>query len=495
MSRHWGLPKPRKLFRVSGLSPPLELSGFNNSIDTLESAVKERVFYVKKDGVFSPPPKPQPGHFRETLSGVLRALRCTLPRTAPMSRRQFVDSFRGRKWKVYQRAYEQLLRRGLLDKDSYVKVFVKYEKTDYTRKTDPVPRVISPRAPEYNIELGRFLRPVEERIFDSLGHLFGHVTVFKGMNASTMGRRMAEKWGMFRNPVAVGLDASRFDQHVSIDALEWEHSVYRSIYFGRRRRQLDRLLRRQLFNHCSGYTADGRLKYTLEGGRMSGDMNTSLGNCVLMCSMIKAYSEHCGVRLQLANNGDDCVVFMESADLARFTAGLDAWFTAMGFTMAVEKPCYQLEEVEFCQTHPVRIGLGIHDYLMVRHPKWAIAKDTTCTHAYQSSALRRGWMYAVGEAGLSMTGGVPIFQNFYRTLMRSGRHHHSVASDLSWGVRKLAEGLHRSWSPVLPETRASFYHAFGVTPCEQRVIEGFYDGYKFVDTWESSLRYQPLMPL
>lgn len=474
----------------------MAITGFNNDINTLERAVKERVFYVKKDGAFVEPPKPAPGHFRETLRSSMEQLRKFLPRTVPLSRAEFVDTFRGRKRKIYESAAADLLRKGFSVVDAHVKVFVKYEKTDFTRKTDPVPRVISPRSPRYNVELGRFLRPLEERIFRSLAKLFGHPTVIKGMNAAQSGRVLFQKWCAFRDPVAVGLDASRFDQHVSTDSLEVEDDVYLWCFpFSRHRRRLRWLLRMQLQNVCTGYTADGKLKYQTEGGRMSGDMNTSLGNCILMCLMIHAYAAHVGVRIRLANNGDDCVVFMERGDLKKFMEGLDEWFTAMGFTMAVEPPCYTFEEVEFCQTHPVYVGPRFDDWLMVRHPKWAIAKDTMCVHGYDSARMFRGWLHAVGTGGMAMTGQVPVFQDFYLSYLRAGQLVKTAVDDQSWGVRQLAKGMVREYGPVSAQTRASFYWAFGVTPSEQLVLEDFYRGMSIGADLGAVLEYQRPMPL
>ncbi len=482
--------------RVSAISPEMRLTGFNNTIDTLERAVKERVFFVKENGVFVEPPRPSPGHFSEALSGVRERLLKVLPRSAPLSRSQFVETFRGRKRKIYEKAVESLMRESVTQRDSEVKVFVKYEKTDFTRKTDPVPRVISPRDPRYNVELGKYLRPIEERMFESLALLFeGERTVFKGMNAADSGRAMHKLWSKFRNPVAIGLDASRFDQHVSLDALRWEHELYPHCFQRSRRAELQKLLRWQETNVCRGYVEDGKLKYTKSGGRMSGDMNTSLGNCILMCSMISAYSDARGVRTLLANNGDDCVVFMESSDLARFSDGLDEWFRAMGFNMAVEAPCYQFEEIEFCQTHPVYVGPNADDYLMVRHPKWAIAKDTMSTHGFQSTNQYLAWLDSVGTGGLAMTGGVPVFQDFYGSYVNAGKPGALPTHAQSWGVRQLARNMERGYAEPSPMTRASFYWAFGVTPDEQVVLEEFYRGIRLDTKWRGELEWQPAMPL
>lgn len=482
--------------RVSGVSPPTNLLAFNNDIKTLECAVKERVFYVKDaEGVFVPPPLPAPGYFAECLLRTRQQIGALLPSVAPLTRLGFVETFRGRKRRVYQDAYDSLLGSSLSQDDAGIVAFVKYEKTDFSAKK-PVPRVISPRSPRYNIEVGRYLRAIEERLFKVLGRLFGHRTVFKGMNAETSGRTMHQKWAMFRNPVAVGADAKRMDQHVSQQALQWEHEVYVSCFrTAMQRRKLGRLLAQQLANVCRGYCADGKLKYKTVGGRMSGDMNTSLGNCVLMCAMIHAYAESIGVRIQLANNGDDCVIFMEQEDYARFIEGFEKWFQLMGFTMVVEPPCYIFEEIEFCQTHPVYVGPYPDSYIMVRKPQTALAKDTMCVAGWQSGPMFAGWVHAVGTGGLAMTGQVPVFQDFYRSYVTGGNARKSATDLQSWGVRQMSVGMKRGYGPILPATRASFYWAFGITPCDQEILERFYSGVRICTKLVEKLSFQIPMPL
>lgn len=479
---------------MSGVSPPVALHGFTNDIQTLERAVLERVFFVKVNGAFVPPPRPAPGHFSVVLQNTRNILVNYLPTTTPLNYQQFVDTFRGRKRVVYENARLSLLRHSLTRRDAQLKVFVKYEKVDFTRKIDPVPRVVSPRDPRYNVELGRFLRPIEEKIFRSLGRLFGMKTVMKGLDALQTGRCMYEKWHRFRNPVAVGLDASRFDQHVSLQALAWEHSVYLECFPVRYRRHLKRVLDMQLVNVCKGYCADGDLRYTVNGCRMSGDMNTSLGACLIVCCMLHAYANHVGVVVQVANNGDDVVVFMESADLLRFQNGLYAWFLAMGFDMKVEPPCYTLEEIEFCQSKPVWVGPAHSDYIMVRHPVYAIAKDTLCLNNYNTPKMISGWMHAVGEGGMSLAGGIPIFQEFYAMYLRYGRPWSGCGSVQSWGVRAAIGDLHRKFTPVHPRTRASFYWAYGIMPDEQRCIERYYASRRLGFVFSSLFSYARSLP-
>lgn len=477
--------------RVCGVSPNIAIVPFNNDIDTLERAVKERVFFVKNIDKSSPqkftgPPKPEPGLFAARLEETRRLLRPFLPSTAPISHQQFVDGTPSRKRKCYQEALESINLDGLdLERDSSVSVFVKYEKTDRTTKADPVPRVISPRDPKFNIALGRYLKPIEEKIFKALGKLFGHPTVMKGMDTDKTAAVLKEKWDMFNKPVAIGLDASRFDQHVSLEALQFEHSIYEDCFYsGKHRRKLRNILRCQEKNRCVGRTPDGALSYTIDGTRMSGDMNTSLGNCVLMCMMIKAYALHKQVDVQLANNGDDCVVFLEQRNLARFSDGLFQWFLEMGFNMAIEPPSYELEEIEFCQCRPVFDG---SKYTMCRNPMTAIAKDSVYLKHSDQFITYKSWLHAVGTGGLALAGGMPVFNSFYELYRRSGsetwwsrrrgRNKKVGLTDdvLPWFMRQVGMHGRRCSAEPTPEARASFYFAWGVTPDEQMALEKHYD--------------------
>jgi len=489
------------MVRVSGISPPVHLFGFNNDIKTLTRGVLERVFYVKTENGFETPPVPAPGYFASTLKSVFKELSEILPSAAPMTRREFVDKYRGHKRRTYELAFASLLRDGgICLKDITARVFTKYEKTNFSAKADPVARVVSPFSARYNLEVGRYIKAIECRVLKALGRLFDHPTVFKGMNSARSGKLLYEKWGMFKNPVALGLDAKRFDQHVSQDALFWEFGIYRACFKTKKhKKQLNKLLSAQVAAKCVGYCDTGRIKYSVTGSRLSGVPNTGLGNCVLMCSMIRAYASSIGVKIALANNGDDCVVFMENEDLAIFTKGLDKWFVKMGFNMVAEVPCYTFEQIEFCQTHPVWVGPAPDDYIMVRHPKNAIAKDTAWLEPVLKPSFNadhfRGWLDAVGKGGMALAGGIPVFQDFYGLYCRYGSSKVVLTKQQSWGVRALQEGMTRQYGEIAPRTRASFYWAFGVTPCEQIVLEEFYRDSTITYDLVEKLTYQPDLPI
>jgi hypothetical protein len=474
-----GTPKRRKFVVIDGVAPPLAFSVFNDDLNALEKAVKERVFFVKNEnGDFVEPPRPVDKEF--FFSRLLRftsLLSDHLPSTVPITRQEFVDTYSGRKRVVYQKACDSLDVFPLREKDSYIKTFLKFEKTNFTSKI-PVPRVISPRDPRFNIEIGRFIRPIEERIFKSIGKVMGRDTVMKGLNSAQVATAIRRKWDSFKRPVALGMDASRFDQHVSKEALQWEHSIYEKCFWRKPdREQLSSLTHQQLANKCFGRVGDGEVKFTTNGVRASGDMNTSLGACLIMCAMVFSFAAECAIKIELVNNGDDCVVIMEKENLHKFSARAPRWFKEMGFTMVIEDPVFVFESISFCQAQPVYSGPGPFDYIMVRDPRIAISKDATCMHPYHRPKEFLGWVKAVGTGGIALAGGMPVWQSFYNMYLRSSSS--SKAHDLrevwGWGVRRMAYGCARQESPILEYSRASYYWAFGVSPEEQVCIEKLYD--------------------
>jgi len=466
---------------MQGVSPPVTFSAYNDDLVALERAVKERVYYVKLNGTFQEPPKPRSVRFVfDRLKDFTDNIQCYLPSTVPLSRQDFALSFRGRKQTIYLNAVKSLAETPFSVKDSYVATFLKYEKTRFRPEKVPVPRVISPRKPRYNVEIGRYIRPIEGKLFNSIGKLMGPDTVMKGMNAYQMASSFRKKWNSFSDPVAVSTDFSRCDQHFSEAMLRWEHSMYIQCFPRREhRRRLKYILAMQIVNKCFGRAIDGEVAYTVVGGRMSGDMNTSLGTCLVVCAMFYALFSELGLKASLSNNGDDCVIILERSDVDKLVNRLPSYFLEMGFTVEVEPVVDVFERITFCQTQPVFIGPGPNDYLMVRDPRVAIAKDSISMHVLTTSKEVRAWMRAVGEGGISLTGGIPVWQSFYDMYIRSsaGVKPRQIDTAWGWGVRKLASGCERRYSMISPKTRASYYWAFGITPDEQVCAEKFYNNH------------------
>lgn len=465
--------RERKLYRFSGTGTRVLFRACNNSLSNLLRALNERVYNTNQEGVLKPTIKPAPGVFAERLTDFSDKLQKVLPVLLPLSYDQFCDRYSGRRKLLYQKAVESLHATGVCIRDAVLKGFIKFEKGNIVEKEDACPRLISPRDPRYNIEVGRYIAHCEKPLFRSIAKVFGYTTVYKGLDAYKSAAALRGAWDRYSNPVAIGLDASRFDQHVSADALRWEHAQWLHLVPQSERKQLSKLLSWQIHNKGVAYVDDGKVEYEVEGCRMSGDMNTSSGNCMIMCAMIYTYMQHCNIRkYNLANNGDDCVVIVEGRDLIKFSTGLDAWFTEMGFTMKVEQPVYEFEHIEFCQTKPVLSSAG---WVMVRNPHVAIAKDTIANCDISTEKVFRTWCDAMHHGGTALTAGVPVYPQFYGMFPRNSTgqatHAQTIGGLTESGMWRLRGDLEYRRLEVGPAQRESFWKAFGLLPDEQISLE------------------------
>jgi len=379
-----------------------------------------------------------------------------------------VETYDGRKKTIYENAAKEFTLEGVTRRDAEVQAFVKAEKTNFTAKPDPAPRIIQPRRPKYNVAVGVYLKALEHPLYNSMRKAWKGTHVMKNVNADEMGARFQKEWQRFRHPVAIGLDASRFDQHCSQCALRWEHGVYLRAFHNCP--ELARLLSYQLVNKCSAYLEDGVLKYTTDGCRMSGDMNTGMGNCLIMCALVNCYMGELGLRkFSLLNNGDDCVLIVECKNLSRLST-LPDWFLDFGYTMKVEDPVFELEKIEFCQMHPVRTG---ERTTMVRNLQTAMAKDLVTIKNVNNPGAWNAYRKLISDCGIAMNGDIPVMGAFYDML---GRGAERAANDpYTQGIQFAAHGLHHKRADPTVTARLSFETAFGLTPPEQTALEHYFD--------------------
>lgn len=494
-----GVPaKVRRIYKFVGLGPQVKYGVHNNSYRNCRRALLERVFNVERDGELVPTPRPVPGFLSNVTSRFQQEFAKVAKPLPPLTDDQFADRYQGRRRMVYQAALESLHVQGVSRKDAFIKMFVKAEKLNLTAKNDPAPRAIQPRDPRYCAALGKLIAHAEKPCFRYIAKVFGHKVVFKGMNAQESGAAMAEHWNSFNNPVAIGLDASRFDQHVSADALRIEHSLWEHLVLPGDRKELRKLLDMQIHNKGVARTPDGVIKYQVEGCRMSGDMNTSSGNCLIMCALVYSFMHRYkpGVKYRLANNGDDCVLMLEKEDLP-VVQHIPSFFSNCGFTMKVEPPVFDLEKVEFCQTQPVWTSKG---WVMVRNPKLAMAKDLTANCDLTRLAVRKQWTHAMHCGGLALTDGVPVWPSFYRMFPKSRadpRFQQELHRLEESGFSKMTRGMRHEAEAITPESRYSFWLAFGINPDEQVALEQWFSEHTLSldDPEVMSMLSEPPLPL
>lgn len=453
-------------------------------------AIKERVFFVKQNGNFVKPHRPVYSDVHQILLPTSMTFDKIHTSATSLSPCQFADTYRGRRRTVLIKAAEDNLRLGFHDGLATVKAFMKCEKYNFTTKPDAVPRIIQPRDPRFIVECGRYVKPIEHQIYKHLDNIYNdfqqsklgnkgrtpldHKTVFKGLNAIERGAELSKAWNSYSNPVAIGIDAHRFDQHVSKAMLQWEHEIYQKYYPNDD--YFRHLMSLQLVNKGKCYLPDGRIKYQVEGCRMSGDSNTSLGNVLIMCSMLYCYRLQHNLDFDLINDGDDCVLICDSRSSTSVTQNLDQFFSTLGFKLTVEPIVTVFEQIEFCQSHPVWDG---HHYVMVRDPRTSISKDALSLKPLDNINVYQSWSAAVGAGGLALTSGIPVLQSFYQYFERCADGATPLIDPtLEGGFFRLSEGMTARIRPPTDDARLSFYLAFGISPQVQYCLEDHYQNLK-----------------
>lgn len=440
----------------------------NNTLANLRRGVGERVLFTNKQCQL--PVEPVKDIFVKRLASYRSQLSLRLGKQSPVSHDQFVGFYVGPRKLVYQKAVDGLALEPVRPRDAILKTFIKAEKCNFTLKPDPVPRVIQPRDPRYNVEVGTYLKPLEHKLYREIDNLFQSPTIMSSYNAFDQADIIRQKWDKMIDPVCVGLDASRFDQHVSKQALLFEHSLYKSVFRGRK---LGWLLNMQINNVGLARASDGFFRYEKVGSRMSGDMNTSMGNKLLMCLMAKAYMDTLSFHTEFVNNGDDCLLITDRKNL-KALEGLESFFRDFGFKIVREPPVYDFEKIEFCQTKPV-LANGI--WRMVRNVSTCLSKDVTAVNLGHNVEEYRRRLADIAYCGLKTSADVPVLGSFYRMLQRFGRDgKYSGSWNKSFDYyASSSRGLTDNDRCVDQYGRYSYWLSTGISPDEQIEIEKYFD--------------------
>jgi len=419
--------------------------------------------------------------------------------------RKVVEAYTGHKRNVYEQAERKYWTDGVTKADATLRSFVKHEKGSLLK----APRCINPRAAVFNLALGRYLKFAEKAYYSAIAEVYNQeCVVFKGYDTYETARRIKEVWDKYDEPIGIGGDAEKFDMHVSYEALYMEHLFYLRPYsdslaatiarydrvIAARAVRLDTnasdfdqlawLLSQQLENVGTAYFDDGKLKFKMRGTRSSGDLNTSLGNVLLMCTFNFSWMRQTGVQMSLINNGDDCQYVMDAKDELAWRTGLEPWYRGKGISMVLEPTAHHLEEVEFCQGRPVETSEG---WTMVRNPVALVAKGSMCLLPVEGMAQLKKWMMAVGVCEGSLARGVPVISRFAAALRRNGRRcsNKDIARAYYQSTRAFHADMDVREVVVTDAARLSFHAAWGITPDEQQVLERMYDAWRVGDTLAS----------
>nr|UQB76137.1 RNA polymerase [Flumine tombus-like virus 22] len=458
-----GAHKVRRFTNIGNLTGHT-IGCHNSSYRNLKRGIEERILRTKMNGELKAVIKPDPRFFR---SPELRIIASNIARGVNLqpvvTRDLFPSLYQLPRRLMYERAVESLRIKSVCSRDAQVKCFVKCEKLVLDVKPDPVPRIIQPEDVRYNVEVGRYLKPNEKQMMLSLDRVFGSESVVCGQTADRIAELIYTKFHKYRNCAVIGLDASRFDQHVSVDALKYEQSIYNEIFHSK---SLRRMLKWQLTT-IGRSQGRHKIRYKIAGGRVSGAPNTSCGNKLIMCSLLINFIKTYNLKCEVLNNGDDVLLFMDKKSLATCDHISD-YFKMAGFKLVIEKPVYRMEDIEFCQMNPINDGLK---YRMARKIDLVLSKDLMCYKYGHEMNSYMNWLGSVGSCGLAMSGNLPVYGRFYDYLHSLATKPVSVEGGLGYWTRFM------SGKYVTPtdEARLSFYINNRITPDEQIMLEESFD--------------------
>lgn len=442
----------------------VDVAPFSKSVENVVSGLCERVYFTDDAGTQKPACERRCSDLQEDTEALVRII-------GPCNREtgaEFLASRTGSKRKMYEQARQDLMGRPrTLRELARLAFFTKFESTMHVKKQ--VPRIISPRSFGYNYLLGRYIRPVEHKIFDALQELGGYEdpVIAKGLTQQAKAQLIVNK--LRPGWVCVGLDASRFDQCVGAELLKAEHAVYNGLFGDRLLRMV---LKEQLHNTGVAHCYDGVVKANIGPMRCSGDQNTSLGNCLISVLLARLFcKENDLITHDLLCDGDDLLLFVPASSLPSLQS-LTAWYLRWGMRMKVEPPASAPEQVEFCQSRPVELSTG---WNLVRNPRKVLNADFC--HGPKVAKYEQFLVHlrAVGLCGMSMAGGVPVLQALYMKAIELGRTGRWVKEELR-GIGYQASiqwkaGYRSVAAPITESARQSFRLAFGIEPAEQELLE------------------------
>jgi hypothetical protein len=229
---------------------------------------------------------------------------------------------------------------------------------------------------------------------------------------------------------------------------------------------------------------------------MSGDMNTALGNCVLMLSMmIGIFEKELRVPYDLLDDGDDCLLIIEELDADRVIERLPGLVLSMGHELKIENVAKSIGDVEWCHSKPVYDG---QKWKFVRNPFKVMSSCLVGTRWLSvPPRVRLEYLAGLGQCEAALNCGVPVLQEYARALIRNSqgaRVRFDTSSNEWW--RYIRELRNKGSDVITDDARISFANAFGVSETQQYMYESVLREWNFpveplhfsevtwnVDTW------------
>lgn len=419
-------------------------------------------------------PSPTPANLKR-LVALSRKLGTSLGSTIPITYEQVIESYRGFRRKRYERAHDKIKRFGF-NKDPTVSMFVKMEGIKYSpEKINPDCRAIQFRKPEFGLTLGRYIKPIEHKLYKAIGpHPYPKTQfIAKNLNPAQRANLLSSKYQAMSGCVMYEFDVTRFDAHVTEDLIKVEQACYEAMNSDAEFAQLLKL-KRKTKGKVRGDT--WTVKYKLKGGRMSGDMDTASSNCAIMATVLALLSEVLGVRCDFVVDGDDSVFFCSDHTIP--DSFFFQFFKDCGLTIKIDNKTTDLSKVTFCQSRLVQLA---DRQVMIRDPTKLMSK-LTINPKFDKDAAKLLEVICLGE--LSIVSGCPVIDPFLRKMLGVARKFtggkNKLLGSKEWMDYRQRRDVHGDWwklkvTPITPQSRTSFMSSWGWSIYDQHEFEGALD--------------------
>lgn len=411
--------------------------------------------------LFATPPPALKSKEWAQLRKVLRRLTDEIGHVPRASAVTVVQHRSAMKRQRFGRGMETYLRRGVFHKDSLITEMQKLEFYESTKIEEKEDRGIQYRSPIYNAALARHLHYIEPSVYRHLKNPDGTPVVAKGYSPIERGLIIDAMAQRFSDPIFVLADHSRFDAHVNEHLLQEEHAAY--LRMRGYHPELKTLLRWQ--RASKGATAGG-IRYSVRAKRMSGDLNTALGNSMLNWAMLQSFVELHELDASILLDGDDSLMILERQQLPDLAQHCKA------FGMSTEVDIVDdIRHAEFCQSRLVYTKRGP---VMVRNPWKTLDVMTKCPRQVSPPERALAVLAATALGELMQAPGIPVISVAAASLARYASTTPEFITPDEW-ARFQVYNTTQIDELVDDAARLEMELTWGMTVSEQLALEAHYE--------------------
>jgi hypothetical protein len=195
---------------------------------------------------------------------------------------------------------------------------------------------------------------------------------------------------------------------------------------------------------------------------MSGDMDTGLGNSMIMYLMLKSYLAQHQIRGSIMVNGDDSLVVINATDVSK--AKNLSIFTKFGFNMKFDI-AYNIHKADFCQS---RLFYSDYGPMMALTPERGIDRAgwTTMKYSFQNA---RAYVNTIGKCNRAAHWACPVLYKLATMMIQAANTSQEVWLRPYWAEYKqmLSKWWRKEEPTISMAARLSYEEAWDIPVTEQ----------------------------